>query len=247
MSTTPPSSSSPQDPMNAVQYHDMGDNNWDPAGVQAQITLLLEAVGPGKPLSPGMTECVLGLMGTFGMQNIGLDADITANLNANSSTISDLSTQLDAAAQDASGVTPGSSMSTATTNFLQDIHTLEQALKTDPFWTKGQGAPMVSQIEAQLEILKNEACTPGGLEELWNQNNSAGTPSGLASTGTAGINAINQSILSTTNMYTGVSKSVQATMQADTAMESTENDTLTNFMKKMFSFIEVMNNNMSRG
>lgn len=241
--STPPSSSSPQDPMNAVQYHDMGTDNWDPTGVQDEINVLLSAIGPGKPLTPGMTECVLGLMGTYGMQNIGLDADVTANLNANSSTISDLSTQLDNAAKDA--LAKGSNDTMITRAFLSDLATLKHALNNDSFWTNGPGAPMVDQIKSQINTLQTEA--QGGLDELWDNNNAAGSSSNLSGGGTAGINAVNQSILAMTNMYTGVSKSVQATMQADTAMESTENDTLTNFMKKMFSFIEVMNNNMNKG
>ena len=243
--STPPSSSSPQDPMNAVQYHDMGTDNWDPSGVQAEITVLLSAIGPGKPLTPGMTECVLGLMGTYGMQNIGLDADVTANLNANSSTISDLSTQLDNAAKDA--LSGGNNSYEITKNFFNDLSTLNHALNNDPFWTQGPGAPMVAQIKIQIQTLRAEAQNPGGLDQLWANNNVAGSGNNLSGSGTAGINAVNQSILAMTNMYTGVSKSVQATMQADTAMESTENDTLTNFMKKMFSFIEVMNNNMNKG
>lgn len=236
---------------------DGGSTSYNPTAVQAMIKALLGGPQiPGEPLSVGAMTYLMYLMQQFGLQVVGLDANIQGQMNQFFNYIQDMNAQI----HEANGSTSSeNSLTSPTCAFKNDMNQLLDAL-TDPnnpnyqFFNGGAGSQLKSQIEAALNSVNNIqietssftgtfSSDPNALEDMWKMyNGSAPTPGSTAAptNDPAPMNTLMSQTGNLTQLYTGLSKAVQATTQSDASMQQTELGTLNNFLKKMNSWISMM-------
>ncbi len=222
--------------------------DYDPGAVQTQLQTIMAGYGPGNPMPEGVVTYVMYLMQEYGLQVVGQDANLQSNVNKYMGQIKELYTDLNSA----NGWTSASGTPDPSIDFKSTLDSLLHSLSTDTFFTSGQGNEMVSQITAALTGMEKwvtPGTTPisgegtigvsgqGGLEALWQEYN--GTPGTASVTGTPGnpadMSSMNSYLGQITQQYTGLSASIKATTTSDSSTQSTEQDTMNNWLKKLNS------------
>lgn len=226
------SASGPQFDYGATDSADTGGStDYDPAAVQSMITaLLLKVKESGKPMTEGEMTYVMYLMQEYGLQVVGQDSNIQSQLNVYFGKVHELYTDLNNAnGWDGKGVDP-------TTAFASCLSYLLSSLSSDPFFSAadGGGHAMAAQMSAALEGMTCYT-SANGLENLWTQYNGSTTPVCVGNP--TAMNTLTSSLGETTQQYTGISKSQQAVTQTDSALQTTQMNTMSNYVKKNNSCI----------
>jgi len=223
-----------------------GSTDYDPGAVAAQLKALVDKYkGKGHVMPEGVVTFVMYLMQEYGLQVVGQDANIQTKVNNYFGQIHTLYNDLNAAntwkASDG-GTDPSVDFRNQLNSLLASMgigHV--NGVTADPFFTKGAGESMVGQMSAALEGMEGFVNTGDGsgcLEALWSQYN--GSNPGVCAGDPTGMNSLTSLLGEITQQFTGISKSVQATTQSDSAQQSTEQSTLNNFLKKLNSCILYM-------
>ncbi len=210
-----------------------GSTDYDPSVIQQQIDLILEEYKNGKPMPESVITYLMYLMQEYGLQVVGQDAKLQSNVNQYMGQIHELYNDLNAA----NGWSPSSGTPDPSIDFKNTLDSLLKSLSTDGFFTTGQGSQMASQIKEALSGLEGFVSGASGgagdLENLWARYN--GTATGLTAGDPAAMTSMTSYLGEITQQYTGLSASIKATTTSDSALQSTEQDTMNNWLKKLNS------------
>ena len=217
-----------------------GSTDYDPGAVQYQIDQIIEEYkGAGHVMPEGVVTFVMYLMQEYGLQVVGQDANIQTQVNQFFGQIHDLYNDLN----NANGWSASSGGADPSIDFKNQLESLMSALTSDGFFTSGAGSSMVGQISGALSTLEGFVSAgngAGGLEAIWAEyNNTTNTP-GVSTGNPVNMNTITSTLGEVTQQYTGISKSVQAQTQSDSSQQSTEQDTMNNWLKKLNSTLLYM-------
>ncbi len=239
-------SQGPYVPISAIGQD--GPPTFDPGAVQTQIMGVFSQMKAymryhrGEELPPIFMTQIFYLVGQYGEAKVGQTTEIQASLNPFNALFTDLTTQVNAAC----GYV-GPSAQDPSIKYKEDLTTILEDLKTCGAFTTGMLsslAPDLSAVATTLLGYVNSASGNGSgyLENLWKEMTGSGSPTAAnyISGNPSVMTPIQTQIAQGSQLTTRLGATVSTVISTYTSLNSSEMDMLNNWMKKLNSFITLI-------
>jgi hypothetical protein len=218
----------------------LSSNPYNPQAVQDQINAILATIKKGEPLSFAQINYIMQLAGTYKSDVLGNDAAELAQINKYMNDITDL-TNMMTSASDLSTSAGLTSADNPTLRFKEQVLKLANALNKK-FFKTGAGSSLTPQISTALDNVLTSVF--GVTNGQINWSNSALQDLWVKTSGSPGVsgdpdqmNQVQQALGSVQQIYTGVSKSSQATVQSDSSELTAVQNAMNTMEKKIFDLM----------